>query len=328
MARIVSVYLLSATSLFIFILNSRTFATFVAEDFDLKYRDVYQVFSESLSASTDERASLIWQGLDNDFSSKPTLAATEFDCKIRELAFDFAKKLSAGRPVGNTELKYVFDGLELDALCNRTFSTSSHNRKNSQANTEETLTLNVFVDSENGKDEHNVNFMHKPFKTIQYAIDECIKIRRNQNYKCNVLIRGGAYTLNETLAIKDSNVVLSSYKDENVIVTSDKVVYPKWKPFKSSLEIYKNLNPLFEGIKPKESTRSIVYLGITDSYIPCENMCFKISNCSSFVYFDNTTAEFAHQCYIRSDGMWNTLSHTGVTSGKKVSTLSFHRRSN
>ena len=283
----------------------------------------YETYLTSIYASAEERAKLISKGLagtteylNRVLSSKPSPSTLSLDCKIKGLAFDFAKQLSAGTTT-TAELKYIFDGLELGALCNKTFHAVTHTEAQYKQQKDDNF-LRYFVDHATGRNYYDGSF-YKPFKSIQTGINACRVARKSWKYtSCNILIRGGLYKLSESLTIGDNDITISNYQEENVILTSDKVVTPEWKHFKSSLQIYKTLNPLFEGIEPKQSTESVVYVGIMDSYMPCEKTCLAQLNCSAFVYFDKTTASYTDQCYLRLDGMWNTIKHSGAISGKKV----------
>ncbi|XP_047122603.1 uncharacterized protein LOC101236102 isoform X1 [Hydra vulgaris] len=248
--------------------------------------------------------------------SKPKSVSEELDCEIRKLAYQFAMKLNPGQG-SLTELRAVHEALQLEA-CGSKF-VYKNEYKPSELDLKDAL--NIFVDNING-DFIRTGKINAPFQDIQSGIDECQKqLKLGFPNKCVVNIRGGMYNISSPLFVTSSNLVLTNYRDEEVIVTSDLNIDVTWKSFKSSLDIYMNVSPIFENLVPKQSTKSVIYLGsVTVSQ--CRELCEEKPICSSFIFFDNSTKDFANQCYIRTDGMWNTKKFNGVISGKKVNIFS------
>ncbi|XP_057307631.1 uncharacterized protein LOC130645609 isoform X2 [Hydractinia symbiolongicarpus] len=282
-------------------------------------------------ASSKEREQLIKDGLAGtaDYlnyvvSSKPSLATKEFDCKIKKLAFEFAKKLAPG--TGNqTEMKYIYDGLQLGSLCNVSYPSLQKMHEDWHTNKRISSDgIEIYVDDYYGQNHHDGSFVN-PLKDIQSGLNKCKILRSSDNngVKCTVFVRGGTYKIQETLKINEDNVILTNYGNEDVRVTSDAVVnIPKWNLYKSSLERFEMRNPIFEGIQPKQSTAAVIFVGVFDSYLQCDKFCANSSKCTAYAYFDTTAGAFSKQCYMRVDGMWDTVNHTGVVSGKKVTIYS------
>ena len=285
----------------------------------------YLKYFASADATEEERADLIEGGLLGtldyfgfNVSSKPALVDVSFDCKVKKLAFKFAQKLVTSEIV----LKHVFDGLELGSMCNQVYPPllKRHHLKNKKDITPEEGSKVFFIEnSENSayKDKDGrYGTIGNPFKSIHEGVTECIN--KQQTEKCIILLRKGIHKLEKELVIKRNNIVIKSYNGENAVITSDKVIELYWELHKKEILNYEGLNPIFEGIQPKQSTKSVSFIGVFSSSLLCQKYCEDTPNCTSFAYFNNTCGSYSNLCYARNDGKWNPLKHTGVISGKKV----------
>ena len=320
---------LVSLSLLLFVIGE-TIATFTEQsgyheekDKELENFITHLKYLASNQSTSKDRADLIRGGFSKSaenfrypIHSKPLSASNEFDCKIRKLAFAFSKKISPGK--GVSEMKAIFDGLELGSYCNVTFKPTGIRNENTDNNDGGgAFTVEIFVDQANGKNNHDGSFL-EPMLDIQSGVNLCRKKRSNNIVACKVLIRGGVYHVRQPITIKDDNIMILAYHGENVRISSDVIVEPSWMLYKSSMEAYKGLNPLFEGIKPNQTTKNIIFIGVVKNSVVCEQKCASMSKCTAFSFFDKTTKDFINHCYIRIDGKWNTLLTTGVISGKKV----------
>ena len=246
-----------------------------------------------------------------------------FDCKIKKLAFDYAKKLSPGTG-SDFELDLIFKGLELGAICNETFHQQNFEYPwsklvNKEINTDTTAV--VFVDRSSGEN-HFQGTIIRPLSDIQSGVDLCfskIQALENNVKSCIVNVRQGTYELEQPLKMY-SNIKLTNYKDEKVVVSGFRTVKPAWTQVAARTDQYENLNPIFETIAPMKSSNKVKYLGKTTTSLQCETNCDKLKNCSSYVYFDKSNKDFGNQCYGRVDGVWNPVITNGAVSGKKVYT--------
>ena len=285
----------------------------------------YLKYFASVDATEEERAGLIEKGLLGtpdyfgfDVSSKPALVDVSFDCKVKKLAFEFAQKLVTSETV----LKHVFDGLELGSMCSQIFPPllKRHHRKNKKGKAlEEGFNVFFIENSENSAykvKNGRYGTIGNPFKSIHEGVTECMN--KQQTEKCIILLRKGIHRLEKELLIKRNNIVIKSYNDENAVITSDKVIDVHWELHKKEFLNYEGLNPIFEGIEPKQSTKSVSFIGVFSSSLVCQKYCEDTPSCTSFAYFNNTCGSYSNMCYARNDGKWNPLKHTGVISGKKV----------
>lgn len=285
----------------------------------------YLKYFASVDATEEERAGLIERGLLGtpgyfgfNVSSKPVLVDVSFDCKVKKLAFKFAQKLLTSEIV----LKHVFDGLELGSMCNEVFPPllKRHHLKNEKDIPLEKGSKVFFIENSESSaykvKDGRYGTISNPFKSIHEGVTECTS--KQQTEKCIILLRKGIHRLEKELVIKRNNIVIKSYNGENAVITSDRVIDVDWELHKKEFLNYEGLNPVFEGIQPKQSTKSVSFIGVFSSSLLCQKYCEDTPNCTSFAYFNNTCGSYSNLCYARSDGKWNPLKHTGVISGKKV----------
>ena len=287
----------------------------------------YLRYIASFNASGEERAGLIKRGLLGtpcyfgfNVSSKPANADVSFDCKIKQLAFEFAQKLVTSK----TLRKFIFDGLELGSLCNQFFQSSTETRyrsKKQDINPHQNSSV-FFVDSSikhsgtNDSEDERYGTVDNPLRSLHDGVTECMKTHETRN--CFILLRKGIHVIDKELLIQRNNIIIKSYDDENAVITSDKVINVDWDLHRKDILSYEGMNPIFEGIQPKQSTKSVSFVGVFSSSSLCQEYCEDTSTCTSFAYFNNTCGAFSNMCYARNDGKWNPLKHTGVISGKKV----------
>lgn len=285
----------------------------------------YLKYFASVDATEEERAGLIERGLLGtpdyfgfNVSSKPVLVDASFDCKVKKLAFKFAQKLLTSEIV----LKHVFDGLELGSMCNEVFPPllKRHHLKNEKDIPLEKGSKVFFIEKIESSaykvKDGRYGTISNPFKSIHEGVTECTS--KQQTEKCIILLRKGIHRLEKELVIKRNNIVIKSYNGENAVITSDRVIDVDWELHKKEFLNYEGLNPVFEGIQPKQSTKSVSFIGVFSSSLLCQKYCEDTPNCTSFAYFNNTCGSYSNLCYARNDGKWNPLKHTGVISGKKV----------
>jgi len=87
------------------------------------------------------------------------------------------------------------------------------------------MSSNVYVSDREGDDEGTGNFNH-PFKTIQKAIREGRRLRRNGAKDVTIYLRGGVYVENEYLNLfkQDSYTTFTNYKNEEVTISGSIVI--------------------------------------------------------------------------------------------------------
>jgi hypothetical protein len=95
----------------------------------------------------------------------------DLDCKIRELAYDYAQQLQGSR--GSDKMKLVHDSLQLTMRCNQTFTNTGVETPRAPSFEVPTSGLVAYVDTNGGKDESgqlldaSMSGKSAPFATIQ-----------------------------------------------------------------------------------------------------------------------------------------------------------------
>ena len=152
-----------------------------------------------------------------------------FDCKMRQLALDFAQKIQPFRSKahfqmiadalnGATEAQNcsikVPDSYGVDVKVMNTSLLSAG------------VTKIFYVDSIRGKDS-NTGLIKSPFKTIARAV----MAARSAGMYSTIILREGTFYLTTTIELEpqDKGLTIKSYPDEEVWISGGKVITPKWK---------------------------------------------------------------------------------------------------
>ncbi len=251
----------------------------------------------------------------------------ELDCSIRYLAYNYSKTLL--NPSAN--FKAISDGLQLQSLCGITpklpeKTAYSQHRKTIRQIKSSTKFLEFFVDAKrDSTSTANLGSKSSPFKKIATAIHACQYKRNTIKTHCIIQLREGTHFLEEPLSMtaKHSNILLTKYKNENAVISGGKIINTSWTLYKSTIDEHEGQNAIFEGIKPHESSGSVVFMGLFQDANMCKFLCEHQTTCTTYTYFDKTAGDFANMCYARKDGLWNPVANSAATSGKIVCLFHF-----
>ena len=250
---------------------------------------------------------------------KPSNADPKLDCAIKELAWEYARKLQPQRG----SFSSVYDALQLQncnatrreekAWAGRSFSTGYAKTKAASAD------LEVYADSANG-DDSNPGTIDRPVKTIQRAVELSRGVPPGTHKV--IYLRAGTFFLPDTIKLveADSFLTLTSYNGEVAVVSGGKRYTFSWKQFR------KGMGPLLLGISGMgelniaagASSRRVRYYGNVGSADECSQACEKEPGCFSFTYHGARAGAFANMCYFLADGIWWSTPSPHCTSGKKV----------
>jgi hypothetical protein len=142
-------------------------------------------------------------------SSRPEHTDPTLDCSWRRLSYELAPQL---QPLTAARSKELHDALELETMCNETFSTPVNDRPPPQSRRNSSIT--VFV-STSGHDAA-AGSESAPLLTLQAAVAR-VKERRGalgtSGILATIYMRGGTYALNETLVLTthDSHLTITPY---------------------------------------------------------------------------------------------------------------------
>ena len=251
-------------------------------------------------------------------SATPLNVEPKLDCAIKELAWEFAKKLL---PRQGT-FQSAYDALQLEA-CKVSLSSGKQYKARPFLHqpTLQADAVEVYVDVKSG-DDSNPGTIDKPLKTLAQAV-KLSRFKAVSEQQKIIYMRSGVYFLTETieLDVLDSNLMIAGYKDEQVTISGGKQYNFKWS------QLVNDMGPPEYGISAigtvdaGESNNRVKYYGETNDSMECQTACEKNSSCYAFTWHDNTTGSFSNLCYFRVDGLWVPKSEAGATSGKKLKIL-------
>ena len=236
------------------------------------------------------------------------------DCAIRELAWDFAKKLLPQRG----EFKSAYDALRLNN-CGVSVASGRRYERNAfryqpQVSSDAT---EIYV-ATNG-DDSKPGTLNEPVQSLQKAVE---LYRRQKGISGGVIyVREGTYYLTETLQLgpEDSNLVITGYENERPVISGGKEYELNWREIGVN-EIepdLNNVNAMFGTVsQPGESNNRVAFYGKVSSYMKCRDACAKNQTCFAYTWYER--GRFAEMCYFRIDGLWVPTSEDGIHSGKKL----------
>jgi len=156
---------------------------------------------------------------------KPADSPADFDCKAKIFAWQFAQTIQPWR----SNLKDVYDALQLQSLCNYTFDNTIQQKsaaKPPHFELEPSAT-EIYVDAVNGND-NNQGTLASPFRTVAQAV----QASRGKG-GATVFLRAGIYYLQDTIQLgsQDSDLSFSNYNDEAVQINGGKILKTNWQPY-------------------------------------------------------------------------------------------------
>ena len=252
-------------------------------------------------------------------SSSPTNIDPKLDCDIKELAWDYAKKLLPWQG----DFMSAYNALQLGACASSSRSLASKRYEpfpfsHSVSLSADALTL--YVDAIKGNDS-NPGTLARPVKTVLQAV-KLSRLQREAGQQGLVYLRAGTYYLSETISLgqEDSDLVISGYPNEKATVSGGKEYKFDW------VKVVDEMGPIMPGVNAIKGTVSVGgesnglvwFYGKVDSPIDCQIACTKNSSCFAFTWHDWTTQSFANDCYFRIDGFWMPVQQSGCYSGKKM----------
>ena len=245
----------------------------------------------------------------------PVGVDTSLDCALKELAWDYAKKLLPRQG----SFQSAYDALQL-STCNVSLASGKrHTPRPFQHRAQiETDVLQFFV-STSGNDS-NPGSINAPVKSLEQAL-RLYRLLARPGSRGVMYLRAGTFYLKETLELgpEDSGLTITAYQDEKVTVSGGRSYeFATWK------EVVNDISPVMTGVDSVSgivqagfSNRVAKYYGIVSNAIECMVACIKDTSCFAFTWYDITMGSFAEMCYFRIDGLWVRTFKNGATSGKK-----------
>ena len=250
-------------------------------------------------------------------SSRPVNVDPKLDCAIKELAWDYAKKLLPWQG----DFTSAYDALQLEA-CN--VSRTSYKRCKPRAFTH-SVTLNadavtIYVDANKGSDS-NPGTLGEPVKTVMQGV-RLYRLHSVSGQQGIIYLRAGTYYLSETISLgpEDSNLVISGYQNEKATISGGKEYTFDWKAVVSEMgPIMPGVNAIYGAIPVAGTSNGQAWFyGKVGNATECQMACEKNTTCFAFTWHDSTMGDFALMCYFRIDGLWVRTLENGTYSGKKL----------
>ena len=250
-------------------------------------------------------------------SLRPLGVSPEIDCPIRELAWEYARKLLPQRG----QFMEVYDALQLGPLCNISLSSGKIFRQKPFLYQVErsSAVFQLFVDGKNG-DDSNPGTLDEPLKTLGKAVK--VFEYEEADHPGFIYLREGVYFLSSTIALgpEDSSLTISGYMNEKAVISGGRLYQFKWSEYVNEMGPLINSTSCMNDstIKPGQSNQILKYFGNVTSAVECQSACQKNSGCFSFTYHDTTSGQFSNMCYFRVDGLCPYITQPGCTSGKQI----------
>jgi hypothetical protein len=177
----------------------------------------------------------------------------------------------------------------------------------------------IYCDCSVGNDD-NPGTLSAPVKTLLKAIELSRKI--GVGIAKTIYLREGTCYLDAPIELgaQDSNLTISGYMQEKVVISGGKLYQFSWKSFKNEM------GPLHFGLcscsdeEWLSNDGRVRVLENMELLETCEISCFKDRKCTSFSYY--TGGKYAKKCVLRYGGYANTISSPDCVSGKKILIMS------
>ena len=241
-----------------------------------------------------------------------------FDCKMRQLAIEFAHKIQPFRTKDHfQQIVDALNGSPEAANCSLALPLHLDETKSRFALFDSpAATAMYYVDATKGSDS-NAGTMDKPFKSIAHAV----QVSRSASSPTTILLRAGTFYLNKTIELgpEDSGLTLQNYNGEEVWISGAKPIAPQWKAFNVSKK-----NTTIEWIVEQNANdirgagSNTIINSTYKTWQECESMCKANGSCNVWTWHDQTTGnKWAYKCVFRNDGVWKPRVQEHHVSGYK-----------
>ncbi len=177
-----------------------------------------------------------------------------FDCKMRQMAMDFARKIQPFRSQEHfREIADALNGAQEAQNCNVSAPVMKNKHKEKAPTFPIPKMGNVFYVDANKGSNANPGTIDKPFETIVKAIFSARAAGQNST----IILRAGIFYQPEVLQLTsaDKGLTIQNYPNEEVWISGGKVITPQWEKYdvdrSKNTNIYKatfSKNITFESI--------------------------------------------------------------------------------
>ena len=177
----------------------------------------------------------------------------------------------------------------------------------------------IYCDCGKGSDD-NPGTIEEPVKSLMTAI----KLSREVGTGVAKIIylREGTCYIGDTIELGplDSDLTISGYKQEKVVVSGGKLYEFTWEEYK------KEMGPLHYGLcscsedEWVSNGRYMKLFADIDKVETCQTVCFKDHTCIGFTYYKS--GKHTGKCVLREGGFASTTNSPDCVSGKKLNIMS------
>lgn len=276
------------------------------------------------------------------YNGTPSGVPTSFDCKVRELAWQYGKKLAPQRG----SFKSLFDALQLGGCSVSNPPTVDDvwapPRIQIPTIAEGSNGYIIYVDSELGDDRHrDPSSPETPLRTLQAAVSISRSIVAAVSGPApprHIVVRGEHYLAEPLhLGAQDSGLHLQNADGLPATLTGAKKLTtlswqqykpppkpPKPQPPPHTASFLPNENNVFGVAKAggKGDPPDLSFLGIIKTPQLCASACNKTAACMSWTWHPDTPAmkDFKLNCFGRTTDFWQPKREAGIFSGQSART--------
>ena len=163
---------------------------------------------------------------------------TTFDCKMRQLAMDYARKIQPW--LSQTKLQEIADalnGAKEAQNCNVSLKGPAKSYDRAPSFPVPKTANTYYVDAIKGSDS-NPGSMSSPFQTISKAV-----MTVGNPAASTIVLRAGTFYLSDTIMLDEklSGLTIQNFPGEEAVISGGKVIKPSWKvvDVSNSMNIYK-----------------------------------------------------------------------------------------
>jgi len=244
-----------------------------------------------------------------------------FDCKMRQLAMDFARKIQPFRSQQQfQELADALNGAPEAQKCTVTVPKGSPFK--SPAFPIPSAGVTVYVDAVHGQDSQS-GTKESPFKTIPRAL----QATRSAGTPSVIILRQGTFYLSSTITLtpQDNGLTIQNYPGEEVWVSGAVPLNVKWTPYKignNTWSVFDNQNNVWGQAQDHADTPTIKYLGEFETVDQCQAACVAFNRdgltCQSYTFHTpQIGTSWAKQCFAVVDFRWTPVAEANIDSGRR-----------
>eukprot|EP01062_Namystynia_karyoxenos_P055927 TRINITY_DN46934_c0_g1_i1.p1 TRINITY_DN46934_c0_g1~~TRINITY_DN46934_c0_g1_i1.p1 ORF type:complete len:941 (+),score=254.23 TRINITY_DN46934_c0_g1_i1:75-2825(+) len=255
-------------------------------------------------------------------SATPVGIPLDVECEVNRLAYNWSLRALPQR----APLVEAFDSLRLQRCGPRPAAASGLPTPSPPQLPPGTPAW--YVDPAKGDDAADGSLQH-PFRSVHRAIGVVrgASSGRPRPFWARVILRAGVHSVGPvpiTLTSIDSGLSIEAYPGERPVLSAGvELTGLKW------VQVQKGFGPRLSGVNnimdaamPGDASMygpGAQYAGDAEDAAGCEALCSKLgSACTSYTWHDAAQGDFAKQCFVHTDGVWQPARQSGHVSAQRL----------